>query len=62
MDTSLTISALQHFAYCQRQFALIHLEQAWSDRSGLSLIHAHIPVGDASQPLLRLAQRLGERV
>lgn len=31
MDTSLAISALQHFAYCPRQFALIHLEQAWSD-------------------------------
>lgn len=31
MDISLAISALQHFAYCPRQFALIHLEQAWSD-------------------------------
>lgn len=32
MDTlSLAISALQHFAYCPRQFALIHLEQAWAD-------------------------------
>jgi len=31
MDTSLAISALQHYAYCPRQFALIHLEQAWSD-------------------------------
>lgn len=31
MDTSLALSALQHFAYCPRQFALIHLEQAWSD-------------------------------
>lgn len=31
MDTLLAISALQHFAYCPRQFALIHLEQAWSD-------------------------------
>jgi CRISPR-associated exonuclease Cas4 len=32
MDTlPLAISALQHFAYCPRQFGLIHLEQAWSD-------------------------------
>jgi CRISPR-associated exonuclease Cas4 len=32
MDTiTLAISALQHYAYCPRQFALIHLEQAWSD-------------------------------
>ena len=27
----IAISALQHYAYCPRQFALIHLEQAWSD-------------------------------
>ncbi len=26
-----TISALQHYAYCPRQFALIHIEQAWAD-------------------------------
>jgi CRISPR-associated exonuclease Cas4 len=31
MDTPLAISALQHYAYCPRQLALIHLEQAWSD-------------------------------
>jgi CRISPR-associated exonuclease Cas4 len=28
---AIAISALQHYAYCPRQFALIHLEQAWSD-------------------------------
>lgn len=27
----LPISALQHYAYCPRQCALIHLEQAWSE-------------------------------
>ncbi len=31
MDTTLAISALQHYAYCPRQFALIHLEQVWRD-------------------------------
>lgn len=31
MDLSISISALQHFSYCPRQFALIHLENAWSD-------------------------------
>lgn len=31
MSSLLAISALQHFAYCPRQFALIHLEQAWSN-------------------------------
>lgn len=27
----LMISALQHYAYCPRQFALIHVEQAWEE-------------------------------
>lgn len=32
MDTYfLPISALQHYAYCPRQFALIHVEQAWEE-------------------------------
>lgn len=29
MDDFLPISALQHYAYCPRQFALIHVEQVW---------------------------------
>lgn len=28
---SISISALQHVAYCPRQFALIHVEQAWEE-------------------------------
>jgi CRISPR-associated exonuclease Cas4 len=28
---SVPISALQHFAFCPRQFALIHIEQAWQE-------------------------------
>ena len=31
MDDYLAISALQHYAYCPRQFALIHIEQAWDE-------------------------------
>lgn len=30
-DELLPISALQHFAFCPRQCALIHLEQAWKE-------------------------------
>ena len=30
-DQSIMLSALQHYAYCPRQFALIHIEQVWSD-------------------------------
>lgn len=31
MDDMLPISALQHYAYCPRQFALIHVEQVWEE-------------------------------
>jgi CRISPR-associated exonuclease Cas4 len=30
-DELLPLSALQHFAYCPRQFALIHIEQIWEE-------------------------------
>lgn len=28
---SILLSALQHYAYCPRQFALIHVEQVWAE-------------------------------
>lgn len=31
LDESLPISGLQHLAFCPRQWALIHLEQAWAE-------------------------------
>ncbi|MFC6645300.1 CRISPR-associated protein Cas4 [Granulicella cerasi] len=31
VDDSLPISGLQHLAFCPRQWALIHLEQVWSE-------------------------------
>src|SRR6201996_8159619 len=30
-DDALPISGLQHLAFCPRQWALIHLEQAWAE-------------------------------
>lgn len=30
-DDFLALSGVQHFAYCRRQWALIHIEQQWSD-------------------------------
>ncbi len=30
-DDLLTISALQHLIFCERQCALIHIEQAWAE-------------------------------
>jgi indolepyruvate decarboxylase len=38
------------------------LGKAWNDRRGLSLIQAHIPVGDASDALQRLTERLSKIV
>ena len=38
------------------------LTKTWNDRSGMSLIQAHIPVGDASDALKRLTERLSKRV
>jgi CRISPR-associated exonuclease Cas4 len=31
LDRYLALSALQHYAYCPRQCALIHTEQVWAD-------------------------------
>lgn len=30
-DDYLQIAGIQHFAFCRRQWALIHIEQAWAD-------------------------------
>lgn len=34
----LRLSGLQHFAFCRRQWALIHIEDQWAENY-LSLIH-----------------------
>lgn len=48
----LPLSALQHYAYCPRQFALIHTEQVWEDNhftaQGLAL-HDRVDSGQAEQ-------------
>jgi CRISPR-associated exonuclease Cas4 len=46
----LAISALQHHAYCPRQFALIHLEQSWSDNHFTAqghVLHERVDSGEA---------------
>ena len=32
-DDYLMLSGIQHFYFCKRQWALIHIEQVWSDNS-----------------------------
>ena len=46
----LPISALQHFAYCPRQFALIHLEQIWEENRFTAegqVLHQRVNSGEA---------------
>jgi indolepyruvate decarboxylase len=50
-----------HFVETEEQFDAA-LVEAWNDRSQLHLIHAKLVENDASQTLLRLAERLGQRV
>ncbi|MBI3563193.1 MAG: CRISPR-associated protein Cas4 [Gammaproteobacteria bacterium] len=51
-DRMLAISALQHYAYCPRQFALIHLEQAWEENRFTAegrVLHERVDSGVAEQ-------------
>jgi len=52
MDDYLSISALQHVAYCARQFALIHVEQAWEENRFTAegqLLHQRVDSGSTEQ-------------
>lgn len=52
MEDTLTISALQHYAYCPRQYALIHVEQAWSENRFTAegkILHERVDSGVAEQ-------------
>lgn len=49
-DNVIAISALQHYAYCPRQFALIHVEQAWEENRYTAegnLLHERVDTGVA---------------
>ena len=46
------ISALQHYAYCPRQFALIHIEQVWAENRFTAegnLLHQRVDSNAAEQ-------------
>jgi len=52
MDDVLAISAIQHHAYCPRQFALIHVEQVWADNSFTAegqILHQRVDAGEPEQ-------------
>ena len=48
----LMLSALQHYAFCPRQFALIHVEQVWADNRFTAegnILHERVDSGVAEQ-------------
>lgn len=50
-ERSIPISALQHFVFCQRQFALIHTERLWQENALTSfgkLEHARVESAQSS--------------
>lgn len=52
MEDYLAISALQHYAYCPRQFALIHVEQAWAENRFTAegqVLHQRVDSHEAEQ-------------
>jgi CRISPR-associated exonuclease Cas4 len=59
-DQLLPLSALQHLLYCERQCALIHLEQAWSENRFTvegNQMHAKAHDGpDESRPGVRITR------
>ncbi len=61
-DDLLPLSALQHFLYCPRQCALIHLEQAWAENRFTAegrRMHANAHDGpDESRPGVRITRGL----
>ncbi len=52
MDDTIPISALQHYAFCPRQCAYIHIEQLWQDNfltAKGSQLHARVHSHEAEQ-------------
>jgi len=51
-ENLLAISSLQHYAYCPRQFALIHIEQVWEENRFTAegrILHERVDSGAAEQ-------------
>lgn len=61
-DDDIPISALQHFLYCPRQCALIHVERQWSENrftaEGRILHERTDQVGEESRPGVRIVRAL----
>ncbi len=64
-DALLPLSALQHFLFCERQCALIHIEQVWADNQFTAegnVLHERTHDGpDESRPGVRIARGMPVR-
>jgi CRISPR-associated exonuclease Cas4 len=64
-DQLLPLSALQHFLFCERQCALIHIEQVWADNlftAEGNLLHERTHEGpDESRPGVRITRGMPVR-
>jgi len=64
-DALIPLSALQHYLFCPRQCALIHLEQLWAEDAATAegrLLHQKVDAGGAeSRPGVRVARNLALR-
>ena len=59
-DSLIPLSALQHYLFCPRQCALIHVEQIWADNAATAegnLLHERV---DAGGGLTRPGVRTGD--
>lgn len=54
-DEFLMLSGIQHFAFCRRQWALIHIEQQWAENyrtiDGRFFMRMHIMVHSLKQEM-----------
>ena len=59
-DDLLQLSGIQHFAFCRRQWALIHIEKLWADNyqtaDGALMHDTFSQVTRASPPLRALSK------
>lgn len=59
-DTLIPLSALQHYLFCPRQCALIHVEQAWAEDAATAegrILHERVDAGHSeSRPGIRIVR------
>jgi CRISPR-associated exonuclease Cas4 len=64
-DALIPLSALQHYLFCPRQCALIHLEQLWAEDAATAegrLLHGKVDAGASeARPGIRVARGLALR-